>query len=94
MNKSNLKLYKLTFAFDLINNVDEILKEASIIKKSFSNAVTYTLFLDADYGIYTINALKKATFNQIKIEAIESDVEMAPVGTDKPIGSKSAIDEN
>lgn len=88
---------KITFNFNFIDTIDSVLINHTIIHKSFNNDVSYVFEvseLDADKIIYY---LMLATSKQIKIENISSiknkddDIE---VGTDKPIGSKDAIDEN
>ena len=88
---------KITFSFNFLENIDIFLKNYSIIHKSFSTEVTYVFEVeetDADKIIYYLLLI---TSKQIKIENISSlknrndDIE---VGTDKPIGSKDAIDEN
>lgn len=88
---------KITFNFNFLENIDIFLKNYSIIHKSFSTEVTYVFEVeetDADKIIYYLLLI---TSKQIKIENISSlknrndDIE---VGTDKPIGSKDAIDEN
>lgn len=88
---------KITFNFNYIENVDEVLKKYPIIHKSFNNDVSYVFELNEQIVNNIIYYLMIATSKQIKIENISSlknkneDVE---VGTDKPIGSKDAIDEN
>ncbi len=88
---------KITFNFNYIENVDEVLKKYPIIHKSFNNDVSYVFELNEQIVDSIIYYLMLATSKQIKIENISSlknkneDVE---VGTDKPIGSKDAIDEN
>lgn len=88
---------KITFNFNYIENVDEVLKKYPIIHKSFNNDVSYVFELNEQIVNNIIYYLMLATSKQIKIENISSlknkneDVE---VGTDKPIGSKDAIDEN
>lgn len=88
---------KITFNFNYIENVDEVLKKYQIIHKSFNNGVSYVFELNEQIVNSVIYYLMLATSKQIKIENISSlknkneDVE---IGTDKPIGSKDAIDEN
>ena len=93
-NEELKKGYNITFSFDFIDNVDNVLKNIDVTKKSFSKSVTYTLYLSEDISNRVLRGIMMATFNQAKIEVIETEVEMPEVGTDKPLGSKSAIDEN
>ena len=88
---------QITFDFNFINNVDNVLKNYNIIHKSFNNDVSYVFEVDEQNVNNIIYYLTLSTSKQIKIENISSlknknyDFE---VGTDKPIGSKEAIDEN
>lgn len=88
---------KITFNFNYIENIDEVLKQYQIIHKSFNNDVSYVFEINEQIVNNVIYYLMLATSKQIKIENISSlknkneDIE---VGTDKPIGSKDAIDEN
>ena len=88
---------KITFNFIYIENIDEVLKQYPIIHKSFNNDVSYVFEINEQIVNNVIYYLMLATSKQIKIENISSlknkneDIE---VGTDKPIGSKDAIDEN
>lgn len=88
---------KITFNFNYIENIDEVLKQYTIIHKSFNNDVSYVFEINEQIVNNVIYYLMLATSKQIKIENISSlknkneDIE---VGTDKPIGSKDAIDEN
>lgn len=88
---------KITFNFNYIENIDEVLKQYPIIHKSFNNDVSYVFEINEQIVNNVIYYLMLATSKQIKIENISSlknkneDIE---VGTDKPIGSKDAIDEN
>lgn len=88
---------KITFNFNYIETIDQILINHQIIHKSFKDDVSYVFEvneIDVDKIIYY---LMLATSKQIKIEnisSIKNKDEYQEVGTDKPIGSKSAIDEN
>ena len=88
---------KITFSYEFIESIDLLLANVYIIHKSFDSNVSY-LFdinqIDADKIIYYLLTI---TSKQIKIEnisAIKDQNIQAEVGTDKPIGAKSAIDEN
>lgn len=88
---------KITFDFNYLDNIDQLLSNIKIIHKSFNTFVSYVFEIneiDADKIIYY---LMIATSKQIKIEnisSIKNKDDYQEVGTDKPIGSKSAIDEN
>lgn len=92
----NIKRFKITFSFELINNVDQILYNTNILQKSFSKDVSYLLEINEENADKIIYYLLLTTSKQIKIEDISSSSyeEFQEVGTDKPIGSKDAIDEN
>lgn len=88
---------KITFDFNYIENVDKILEKYNIIHKSFLNNVSYVFEIDEQIVNNIIYYLMLATSKQIKIEnvsALKNKNEDIEVGTDKPIGSKDAIDEN
>lgn len=88
---------KVTFNFNYIDSIDKLLLNYKILHKSFSSEVTYVFEvqeIDVDKIIYYLLLL---TSKQIKIENISSikhNQDEQEVGTDKPIGSKEAIDEN
>ncbi|MBQ4571342.1 MAG: hypothetical protein IJB21_06585 [Bacilli bacterium] len=88
---------KITFNFNYIETIDNFLINYNIIHKSFNSDVSYVLEvadIDVDKIIYYLLLL---TSKQIKIENISSikqNHDELEVGTDKPIGSKDAIDEN
>ena len=88
---------KITFNFEFIENIDSLLANIKIIQKSFNKDVSYTFDIDVDSADKLIYYLLLTTSKQIKIEnisAIKDQNIQTEVGTDKPIGSKSAIDEN
>ena len=88
---------KITFNFEFIDNIDSLLANIKILQKSFNKDVSYTFDIDIDSADKLIYYLLLTTSKQIKIEnisAIKDQNIQAEVGTDKPIGSKSAIDEN
>ena len=88
---------KITFAFNYINNVDEVLKNLTIIHKSFNKDVTYVFEINEQIVNNVIYYLMLATSKQLKVEnisSIKNKTDEVEVGTDKPIGSKDAIDEN
>lgn len=88
---------KITFNFNYIETIDNFLINYNIIHKSFNRDVSYVFEVvdtDVDKIIYYLLLL---TSKQIKIENISSikqNHDEQEVGTDKPIGSKDAIDEN
>lgn len=88
---------KITFNFNYIETIDNFLINYNIIHKSFNNDVSYVFEvtdIDIDKIIYYLLLL---TSKQIKIENISSikqNQDELEVGTDKPLGSKDAIDEN
>ena len=76
-----------------LNNLKEILKEKMLIKQtSFQKDVALYLYIDDELVDDFLNYLNNLKIN-LKVELFEQDEEV-PVGTDKPIGSKEAIDEN
>lgn len=86
--------YKITFSFSYIDQVDALLGKTKILQKSFQNDVTYFFDLTEDNEQIITYALYQITNHQIKIERLTKPDEEYEVGTDKPLGSKSAIDEN
>ena len=79
------------------SNTPSLLANIKIIQKSFNKDVSYTFDIDVDSADRLIYYLLLTTSKQIKIEnisAIKDQNIQTEVGTDKPIGSKSAIDEN
>ena len=88
---------KITFNFNYINNVDEVLNNLNILHKSFNKEVSYVFEVDEQIVNNIIYYLMLATSKQIKVEnisSIKNKGDEVEVGTDKPIGSKDAIDEN
>lgn len=88
---------KITFDFNFLSNVDKILEKYHIIHKSFNTDVSYVFEVDEQIVNNVIYYLMLSTSKQIKIENIsmlKNKNEDIEVGTDKPIGSKDAIDEN
>ena len=87
--------YRLEFNYEFIDNVNDIIKDEIISTSFTSSLVTYFILIDEDKVAKIFNYLKLITYNQIKIYDLNSnDEEDIPVGTDKPLGSKEAIDEN
>ena len=88
---------KLTFSYEFIDDIDIKLYNINILHKSFENNVIYIIDVNESSLYKLINDLLLITSKQILIENIsklinnDSDLE---VGTDKPLGSKAAIDEN
>lgn len=88
---------KITFNFEFIENIDCLLTKINIIHKSFNKNISYVIDVELENVDKLIYYLLLTTSNQIKIEnisAIKDQSNPQEVGTDKPIGSKSAIDEN
>lgn len=87
--------YRLEFDFDTLELVDKILNDKFIIKKIFQSSCEYVIKLNELTEEKILALLYERTFHLVKITKITSTLdEIAEVGTDKPIGSKSAIDEN
>lgn len=86
--------YKITFDYNFLDNVDQLLGKTVIIQKSFNKMVTYLFDLNEDNEEIITYALYQLTNHQIKIERLTKPDDDYEVGTDKPLGSKSAIDEN
>ncbi len=88
--------YKVSFDFKFINQVDLVLKDVLIIHKGFGKQVSYVISLTEGIANKIIYALYIVTAKQIKIENLNNSFnqDFQEVGTDKPIGSKEAIDEN
>lgn len=91
---NNFKRYQLDFDFEFISIVDETLINVNIIHKSFSTYITYIVDLDIEQEVKILSKLLNNTFRTIKIKSLIIEDECIPSGTDKPIGSKAAIDEN
>ena len=92
----DLKNVALDFNYSLIDTVNNILVGQKIHRKVFEqNNVKYIVSINEEQFSNIINLLMMTTSRQIKITNLDHvDVEEAEVGTDKPLGSKSAIDEN
>jgi hypothetical protein len=87
--------YKLEFDFSLLNIVDSIITNDVIIRKRFAGDVTYFIKLNQNNYFKILNDLYNKTYHLVKITEIkDTSTDLAEVGTDKPIGSKTAIDEN
>lgn len=88
---------KITFNYEFIDQIDELLSKINIIHKTFENTVSYLFDIDQNDAEKIIYYLLLITSKQIKIEnvtSINQSKDIPEVGTDKPIGSKDAIDEN
>ena len=88
---------KITFNYEFIDQIDELLSKINIIHKTFENTVSYLFDINQNDAEKIIYYLLLITSKQIKIEnvtSINQSKDIAEVGTDKPIGSKDAIDEN
>lgn len=88
--------YKITFCFEHLENIDYVLANINILQKSFNKSVSYLIEVDEERCDKVFYYLRLTTSNQIKIEDFTSfeNLEYQETGTDKPLGSKSAIDEN
>lgn len=88
--------YRITFNFEFLDQVDLVLDKIKIIHKSFDQQVSYVISLNESLANKIIYTLYLITAKQIKIENISNSFSTneQEVGTDKPIGSKAAIDEN
>lgn len=95
MQKKEIR-YQITFAFEFIEQVDYILKDIKVIHKSFEKKVSYVIILNECLTSKIFYALYLTTAKQIKIVNLTNTqiYDEQEVGTDKPIGSKDAIDEN
>ena len=85
---------QIIFDYSFIDQIDNYLKDLIKLKRFEKNKVIYIIHLNEDDEISIINSLYKLTYGQIKIQRLNEEIEAAEVGTDKPIGLKSAIDEN
>lgn len=88
---------KITFNYEFIDQIDELLSKINIIHKTFENTVSYLFDINQNDAEKIIYYLLLITSKQIKIEnvtSINQSKDIPEVGTDKPIGSKDAIDEN
>lgn len=88
---------KITFNFNYLDIIDNFLQKYKIIHKSFSKEVTYVFEVQETETDKIIYYLLLLTSKQIKIEnlsSIKNQHDEPEIGTDKPIGSKDAIDEN
>ena len=90
----NINRYKITFDFAFIDQIDNLLKNIKILQKSFSKNVTYFIDLKEEIEEQVLYALYQITLHGVKIEKMNIEDDEYEVGTDKPLGSKSAIDEN
>lgn len=86
---------KITFNFNNLNDIDMYLESYQIIHKSFNKNISYLVIIPQNVTEQVINDLTKICYNRVKIELLDlHNEEISEVGTDKPIGSKTAIDEN
>lgn len=87
--------YIIHFDYNFLDDIDLILKNVKIKHRSYSSNVSYVIDCTKSEGINLLKLLYTITSGQIKIEDITPKIDDdMPVGTDKPIGSKEAIDEN
>ncbi len=90
-----MHVYELEFNYAFLDEIDKILLTSKIKKKTFmKNIVIYHCLFNETDEKYLLSELKKVTNNLIKIKKVEYTIDDYQVGTDKPLGSKSAIDEN
>ena len=88
---------KITFSYEFIDQIDNLLSKINILHKTFENSVSYLFDINQNDAEKLIYYLLLVTSKQIKIENVSSinqSKDLPEVGTDKPIGSKDAIDEN
>lgn len=87
--------YLITFDYSFLNQIDNILSKNQIIQQTFEKNISYLIELEKENENKVLSSLVLVTLKQIKIKKINlpnnDDYE---VGTDKPLGSKAAIDEN
>lgn len=87
--------YLITFDYSFLNQIDNILSKNQIIQQTFEKNISYLIELEKENENKVLSSLVLVTLKQIKIKKINlpnnDDYE---VGTDKPLGSKTAIDEN
>lgn len=87
--------YLITFDYSFLNQIDNILSKNKIIQQTFEKNISYLIELEKENENKVLSSLVLVTLKQIKIKKINlpnnDDYE---VGTDKPLGSKAAIDEN
>ena len=87
--------YLITFDYSFLNQIDNILNKNKIIQQTFEKNISYLIELEKENENKVLSSLILVTLKQIKIKKINlpnnDDYE---VGTDKPLGSKAAIDEN
>ena len=88
------KKYLIEFNVNLIDQVNNVLKDVQIVRRTFSSSVSYLILISEEKVDTIINLLLIVTYNQIKIHDLNTEEDLPEVGTDKPLGSKSAIDEN
>lgn len=95
MENNESKNLKLEFNYELIDNIDLCLNNTKILRKTFDkNNVTYLINLKTQDVTSLCKLLLIVTSGQIKIYDLSPKDEEIEPGTDKPIGSKEAIDEN
>ena len=87
--------YLITFDYSFLNQIDNILNKNQIIQQTFEKNISYLIELEKENENKVLSSLILVTLKQIKIKKINlpnnDDYE---VGTDKPLGSKAALDEN
>lgn len=87
--------YLITFDYSFLNQIDNILSKNQIIQQTFEKNISYLIELEKENENKVLSSLVLVTLKQIKIKKINlPNNDDDEVGTDKPLGSKAAIDEN
>lgn len=95
MSETKNIIIKISFNYSLLDNVTQLLSKVEIVQKSFTKQiVTFFVKINEEVVEDLTYQLSQTTFNMVKYEIINPTIEEAEPGTDKPIGSKEAIDEN
>lgn len=89
-------IFKLSFDYQMLDNVLLFLNnnKITILNQSFDSIVSIYIKVLETTSSNILSRLITICYKQIKIEKIEAINEEFVEGTDKPIGSKNAIDEN
>lgn len=90
------KKYRLVFNYNFLEKIDFVLENNKPTTKRFEqNQITYVIEIPLEKENQILNSLILIANKQIKIYDLNKEFDDdIPMGTDKPLGSKEAIDEN
>lgn len=93
-NNNQTTRYQISFDYNYYDDISIVLKKTVIIQTTFEKNCIITFEVSNDEASGVLSRILIITYKQVSIRKITFDEELQEVGTDKPLGSKSAIDEN